>query len=453
MRKKTKVLIIDDDRTMTETLELRLQDWNYDTRNAHNGEQGQVLADSYNPDIVITDVVMPEVSGLELLRKLKAGNAARPVILITAQASVDMAVDAIKHGAQDFLTKPIDYQKLSAMLDATKDDIELREKSQRMSHRLERSGGDFGGLVGNSSKMREVFTLIEQVGSGDTSVIITGESGTGKELVARNVHRLSRRKDKPFVAINAAAIPETLIESELFGHEKGAFTGAVTSRSGCLEQADGGALFLDEIAEMPIAMQPKLLRVLEDRRVRRLGGKHEHAFDVRIISATNVDPQTAVREGKLREDLYYRLNVFTINVPALRSRREDIPLIAQSFIREFNKKHGTEVDAIREEPLKMLSEYPWPGNVRELRNVIERGVILARGSWIETPHLPAYVQSRDSVSSERITLPLGVSLADAERELILQTLKQTGDNKTEAARQLRIDVKTIRNRLRNYNGS
>src|SRR6185436_8976497 len=263
---------------------------------------------------------------------------------------------------------------------------------------------------------------------------INGESGTGKELAAKTIHQLSSRGKGPFVAINSAAIPETLIESEVFGHEKGSFTGAVATRAGCFELANTGTLFLDEIAEMPLVLQPKLLRVLEDGKVRRLGGDRELSFDVRVLAATNREPRSAVVDGKLREDLYYRLNVFTIVLPALRERRDDIPLIAQHFITLFNNKHHRTVEAMRDEALERLCSYAWPGNVRELRNVIERAVILAKGAWIETTDLPPYIRESLTTTTKKIVLSEGVTMADAERELIVRTLEQAGNNKAEAAR-------------------
>src|SRR6185436_9838154 len=382
-RRKTKVLIVDDEPAIREVLEMILQEWGYDVRLAVDGDEAKELVESYDPEIVISDVVMPQLSGLDLLRCLKAGNPSRPVILVTAHASIDLAVESMKQGAQDFITKPMDYPKLRAILKAAESDIETRQTSRKLTSQLERGSG-FGEFVGTSKAMREVYDLIQSLSSSDASAIITGESGTGKELAARTIHRLSKRADGPFIAVNSAAIPETLIESEVFGHEKGAFTGAVGTRPGCFELANGGTLFLDEIGEMPLQLQPKLLRVLEDGRVRRLGGKQEFEFDVRIIAATNQEPRTAIQEGRLREDLYYRLTVFTVHLPPLRDRKEDIPLLAQHFIGEFNKKHGTTVEALRDDSMDMLMTYSWPGNVREFRNVMERAMILSKGEWIES---------------------------------------------------------------------
>jgi DNA-binding NtrC family response regulator len=448
--RSTRILVVDDEAAMREVLQMRLQEWGFDICVAEDGLEGKELAESYDPDIVISDVIMPQISGMELLRSLKAGDPDRPVILVTAQGTVDLAVEAMKQGAQDFVTKPIDYTKLKMILQAAVQEMELRRESRQLSSQLERGAG-FADFVGTSKPMREIYDLISNVASSDASVIITGESGTGKELAARTIHELSSRSKGPFVAINASAIPENLMESEMFGHERGAFTGATGIQSGCFELANRGTLFLDEIAEMPISLQPKLLRVLEDRRVRRVGGSQEFTVDVRVLAATNKEPRNAVETGKLREDLFYRLNVFTVSLPPLRERKTDIPLLAQAFIREFNAKHNSHVESCKTDALELLKSYPWPGNVRELRNIMERAVILAKGSWIEPAHLPAYVLgSPASEPGSKIVLPIGVTAAEAEKELILRTLRLTGNNKAEAARQLGLDVKTIRNKLKIY---
>ena len=446
--RKMKILVVDDEEAMRLVLEMRLQEWGYDVRLAGDGLEAEEQVQTYDPDIVISDVVMPEISGLDLLRALKADRPERPIVLMTAQGSIDLAVEAMKQGAQDFVTKPLDHAKLRSILQATENDIELRRRSQRLLSQLDQ--GPCGDFVGSSKPMREVYNLLQSLSATDASAIITGESGTGKELAARTLHKLSNRAAGPFIAVNAAAIPENLMESEILGHEKGAFTGATGTRPGCFELANRGTLLLDEIAEMPVSLQPKLLRVIEDRRVRRLGGSHEFTVDVRVIAATNRDPWTAVEEGRLREDLYYRLNVFTVALPALRDRKSDIPLMTQHFIRECNRKHNTRVEGVREEALELLKDYQWPGNVRELRNVMERAVILARNSWIEVNHLPAYVLNPQAGPTSKIVLPVGVTAADAEKELILRTLQSAGNNKAEAARQLGLDVKTIRNKLKAY---
>ncbi len=444
-----RILVVDDEAAMREVLEMRLTEWGYRVTLAGTADEARLLAEREHPDAVISDVVLPGVSGLELLQTLKAGDRERPVLLITAYGSIDEAVEAMKLGAHDFLTKPIDYAKLQAALASLASEIARRSQVRRLDAALE-SGAEFAGLVGRSARMRAVFRLLEAVAASDAAVIICGESGTGKELVARAVHDLSRRSRGPFIALNVAAIPEGLAESELFGHEKGAFSGAVAARPGCFELAHGGTLFLDEITEMPGPLQTKLLRVLEGGSVRRVGGSRETRFDVRVAAATNREPLAAVEQGVLRRDLFYRLNVFTIALPALREREGDVTLLAQHFVRQFNSKHGTSVDGVGADAERLLRAYRWPGNVRELRNVIERAVILARSGWIEPNHLPPFLQGGAGEPAGAIVIPPGATAAEAERVLILETLRRVGNNKAEAARQLGMDVKTIRNKLKAY---
>ena len=448
--RKRKILIVDDDGGIRASLAVLLQKWGFEPLQASDATEATQIVEKQDPDIVITDVVMPEISGLELLRTLKAGDPNRPVLLMTAQGSIDMAVEAMKQGARDFLTKPLtDLPKLQSLLEDAERELEMRRKAKRLTARVESEGG-LGEFIGASKAMRDVFTLVESIAQRDVSVMITGESGTGKEVAARTIHRLSRRESKPFVAINAAAIPESLIESELFGHERGAFTGAVATRQGVFEQANGGTLLIDEIAEMPMALQPKLLRVLADGRVRRLGGNYEFEFDVRVLAATNRDPFKAIEDGRLREDLYYRLNVVPLALPPLRARADDIPVLAQHFINEFNTKHHLQILGTSDEAAAMLKAYSWPGNVRELRNVIERSVVLTKNEWIEEKDLPPYVRN-PALRAEKLVFSVGeTTVADAERTLILKTLEHAGQNKAEAARQLGVDVKTIYNKLKAY---
>lgn len=443
-----KVLVVDDEAALREVLTLRLQGWGYEVEAAADVGEAEARIEVGRPDVVVTDVVLPGITGLDLLRRLKRADADLPVILVTAHGGVDSAVEAMKAGAQDFLTKPIDYTTLHALLESTAAELRERQEAARLDAQL-RGGGVAARVVGQSRPMREVVETIELLAGSDASAIITGESGTGKEVVARAIHELSARRNGPFIAVNAAAIPEDLVESEVFGHEQGAFTGATRTREGCFEMADGGTLFLDEIAEMPARLQPKLLRVLEDGRARRLGGTREIAFDVRVLAATNREPAAAVRDGALREDLFYRLNVFALVLPPLRDRASDIPLLAQYFVGEFDRKHGMKVEGVRGETLELLMGYGWPGNVRELRNVIERAVIVARSGWIEPRHLPPYLRAR-SGGDATIRLPVGTTLAEAERTLILQTLERVDNNKAEAARQLGLDVKTVRSKLKAY---
>ena len=448
MKRRYTILVVDDEPSMREVLRLRLGQWGFEVAVAASASEAEALAAKASLDLVLCDVVLPDGSGLDLLPKLRGDSPPRPVIMITAHGSIDAAVEAVKRGARDFLTKPLDYTKLKAVLDDAVSEVEQRSSLKRLEETLAKGSG-LGPLIGNSKPMLELYELIGVLAGSDASALITGESGTGKELVAHAIHDRSRRASGPFVAVNAAAIPEGLMESELFGNEKGAFTGAVSARPGCFELANRGTLFLDEIAEMPAPLQPKFLRTLENGRVRRLGGATESAFDVRLLAATNRVPEEAVRDGLLRADLYYRLNVFTLVLPPLRERKEDVPLLVQHFVGLFNRKHGALVAGVRPDVLALLQNYPWPGNVRELRNVIERAVILTRAGWIELSHLPTYVRRPDD-AGEELRLPAGLTLAAAEKVLILQTLKEAGQNKAEAARRLGLDVKTIRNKLKQY---
>jgi transcriptional regulator with PAS, ATPase and Fis domain len=323
-----------------------------------------------------------------------------------------------------------------------------------VTRRKLRDTGSLGSLVGASKKMQEIFRLIEMVAPSTASVLITGASGTGKELVARTVHELSPRRNKPFVPINCAAIPETLIESEIFGHEKGAFTGALERRTGCFELAEGGTLLLDEIGEMPIGTQAKLLRVLEDRKLRRLGSKVETTVDVRVLAATNKVPEEAVARGELRNDLYYRLNVFNINMPPLREHKEDIPDLVQRLLAEMGEKHGRKVSAVSEAVINQFRNYSWPGNVREMRNTLERAIIVCEGALIETKHLPpGFGQAPVRISAEdpdSVHLGVGTTVEEAEKQLIIKTLEATNNNKTRAAEILGISLKTLHNKLKEY---
>ena len=449
--RKTRVLVVDDEPAVREVLEMLLQEWGFEVRLASDGVRGEELAGSYDPDIVISDVVMPQISGLDLLRSLKVGNPARPVVLVTAQGSIELAVEAMKQGAQDFITKPLDYPKLRSILEAAQKDIDLREESRKLSSQLERGAG-FCDFIGISKPMREVYELIQNLSSSDAFVIVTGESGTGKELVARSIHTLSARSSGPFIAINAAAIPETLMESEIFGHEKGAFTGAASRRQGCFELADTGTLLLDEIAEMPSLLQAKLLRAIEERAIRRLGSRKEISVDVRILAATNRSPEEAIQSGNLREDLLYRLNVFRIALPPLKDRKEDLPLLAQHLVTQLAEKHNRPARFLSSGAITALQFHAWPGNVRELRNVIERAVIICSGEQIERHHFAPYpIEQRVRLRDEdTITMPVGTPLEECERQMIMRTLQKTKNNKTRAAELLGISLKTLHNKLNLY---
>jgi len=445
MGRRRRVLVVEDEPAMREVLRMRIEPWGFEVAVAGTGGEARAACEAHPPDVVICDVVLPDGSGLDLLPALRGPQGLRPVVMITAHGTIDAAVEALKRGAADFLTKPLDYPKLRAVLDEILAEEDQRGSLRKLQEELDGDSG-LGPLVGTGKPMRDLFRMIRVLGGNEASTLITGESGTGKELVARAIHDLSARASGPFVAVNAAAIPEGLLESELFGNEKGAFTGAVAARAGCFELAHGGTLFLDEIAEMPLSLQPKILRAIESGRVRRLGAVRESVFNARLLAATNLAPEEALKEGRLRPDLYYRLNVFTLVLPPLRDRIEDLPLLAQHFVAQFNLKHGTGVEGLRPEARDLLQGYDWPGNVRELRNVMERAVILARQGWIEPSHLPPYL--RRPGGSAGLLLRPGLTMAEAERVVALAALKASGNNKAEAARRLGIDVKTLRSKLK-----
>ena len=446
------MLIVEDEPATRVGLTELVRTWGFTAASASDGQEALERITEFRPTIIISDLVMPRMGGLDLLRALASDGGEYTIVILTAQGTVETAVEAIKEGAYDYLTKPIEPQRLKILLDKIVERQDTLREVKVLRKQL-RDQGAFGQMVGSSSQMRKVYQTIEQAAPTSASVLIWGESGTGKELVAQTIHQLSPRNQLPFVPINCAAIPETLLESEIFGHEKGAFTGAFDRREGCFELADRGTLFLDEIAEMTPATQVKLLRVLQERKFRRLGGRQEQAVDVRVIAATNAVPADAVKSGKLREDLFYRLNVFAIELPPLRRRKEDLPLLIQGFLSEFNGRNRKAVSALDPAAMKALEQYNWPGNVRELRNVIERAVILCSGQFIEPKHLPPLVAA-PTVETVKPTLSLtpGTTVEEAENRLILMTLEHTRDNKTRAAEILGISLKTLHNKLNKLRG-
>ncbi|MFQ5526618.1 MAG: sigma-54-dependent transcriptional regulator [Thermoanaerobaculia bacterium] len=445
-----KVLVVDDEPAMREVLDLRLSRAGFEVETAEDGAEARDQTEQFEPDIVLSDVVLPDTTGVKLLEDLRKGDAERPVILMTGYATVDSAVEAMKHGAFDFLTKPLDYRQLEKTLDAAGRKIGRHQSARALERKLEEDGG-YHKFVGTSKGMREVYDVLRLLADNDASALITGESGTGKELAARTIHECGPRASEPFVAVNMAALPETLTERELFGHVRGAFTGAAKTQGGLFESADGGTIFLDEISEMPMTLQPTLLRVLEEGAVRKLGSSKSKQVDVRILAATNIEPDTAIQSKKLRQDLFFRLGVFTVDLPPLRERRDDLPLLAHAFVRQFNRKHGTRVEGIEGAALQKFQEYHWPGNVRELRNFMERAVILAKSGWIQAQHLPAFLREQSNgASQDQIALPAGSTVAEAEKILILETLKRMDNNRSKTARALGVTVRTIRNKLRQY---
>ncbi len=449
-----RVLIVDDEEAARHGLSELVSGWGYETAIAGDGQEAVEIVERFAPLVIITDVIMPRLDGFGLLARIKEDRPETAVILLTGQGSVEAAIRSVKdEGAFYYFEKPIDMRKLQLVLRKAAEYGAARRENELLRRQL-RQYGAFGEMVGNSEVMREIYTLIEQVAPSAVSVLVTGESGTGKEMVARTIHKLSPRASQPFIAINCAAVPETLMESELFGHEKGAFTGAVDRRIGCFELSNSGTLLLDEVAEMPISLQPKLLRVLEDKKVRRLGSTKEVFTDARVIAATNKEPYKAVEEGLLREDLLYRLNVITIKLPPLREHREDIPLLAQHMVEELSQRHHKPAKVISVEALDALLEYHWPGNIRELRNVIERAVVICPDEQIEKLHLPPrMIGQKASLTTDAVMIPIGMPLDEVERRVILSTLARTDHNKTRTAETLQISLKTLHNKLKAYRES
>ena len=445
---RVRILLVEDDAAARVGFRQLLASWGYTVEAATDGEDALAMVPGFRPDIVLTDLVMPKLDGLGLLRALQQEGSGITTVILTAQGTVDTAVEALKQGAYDYLAKPVDFQRLRILLDK----IIERQATLREVNALRRQlreHGSFGSMIGASAPMREVYRLIEQAAPTTASVLVTGESGTGKEMVAQTIHRLSPRASAPWVPLNCAAIPETLLESELFGHERGAFTGAIERQAGCFELAHRGTLFLDEIAEMTPSTQVKLLRVLQERSFRRLGGRVEQSVDIRVVAATNADPAAAVRKGTLREDLYYRLNVVGIHLPPLRERKDDLPLLLDTFIREFSAQNARTVTGVSPAARRALDEYDWPGNVRELRNVIERAMIVAAGRLIEIGDLPPLGRVLLSAPAGERLEP-GMTVDDVERRLIMLTLDHTGNNKTRAAELLGISLKTLHNKLNRF---
>jgi DNA-binding NtrC family response regulator len=445
-----RILVADDEENSREGLASILSGWGYEVAVAAEGQEALKRALDFQPAVTVADLVMPGMDGLVLLKSLRAELPSSPVILLTGHGTIDSAVSAVKEGAYDYLTKPVDLGRMRLVLDKAVEQADVLREVTLLRRQLTQSRG-LGPLIGSSPEMQHVYRLIELAAETSAPVLILGESGTGKELAARTVHQLSARRSGPFVAVNCAAIPETLLESELFGYEKGAFTGALGRRAGYFELADSGTAFLDEIAEMTPALQAKYLRTLQDGSVRRLGGQNQIQVDVRVIAATNQDPLRAIKEGKFREDLYYRLNVFNIPIPPLRQRKSDIPLLVDAFVNEFSEKYGRRITGVDDEALARLGQYSWPGNVRELRNWIERAVVSSGGDRIAAEHIaPLPGATAEAPPSDAVTVPVGVTVDEAERQLVMRTLASVGNNRTRAADILGMSAKTLYNKLKRY---
>ncbi|HTT33451.1 MAG TPA: sigma-54 dependent transcriptional regulator [Methylomirabilota bacterium] len=454
LERKDRILIVEDEDNARKGYEQLLQRWGYDVLGVATAEEVLAKFASYQPDTLIADVELPGMNGLDLLKQLGPELHDVPAIIITGKGSEERAVAAIEAGAFWYIEKPLKGPVLHALLDRALSKARDTRNLVVLQRQL-RESGRLGDLVGASKPMQEVMRIVEMAAPSSASVLITGETGSGKEIVARTIHKLSPRAGGPFVAINCSAIPETLMESEIFGHERGAFTGAAERRVGCFELADSGTLLLDEIGEMPAPTQAKLLRVLEDRKVRRLGSKTETPVDVRVLAATNKDPEQAVGNGQLRQDLYFRLNVFHIHLPPLRDHKDDIPILVEHILRDVNAKHGKHVRGIGAEVLDIFMGHTWPGNIRELRNVLERAAIMSEKDLITRACLPGEfgkTAAKGPSDLSTIKFPVGTTVDAMERELILQTLNATGNNKTRAAELLGISLKTLHNKLKEYGG-
>ncbi|UJR87095.1 sigma-54-dependent transcriptional regulator [Sandaracinus amylolyticus] len=473
MREKKQILIADDEANLRRVLGAQLQRDGYDVLMAEDGEQALATLADHHVDVVISDLRMPKLDGMQLLKRITASQPELPVIIITAHGTVDTAVEALKLGAFDYVTKPFDRTEFKNVVDKASRTAELRQREGEMAER---------GLIGQSPAMLSIYSVIEKVADTPSTVLITGESGTGKELIARALHEKSSRHDKPFIRVNCAAIPRDLIESELFGYEKGAFTGAVTSKPGRFELADGGTLFLDEIGEIPVNMQVKLLRAIQEQEFERVGGIKTIEVDVRLIAATNRDLAQEIKEQRFREDLYYRLNVVQMRLPPLRERQGDIPLLVEHFVKRFRERlKKSRVVGVSENAMEVLLAHPWPGNIRELENVIERAMLFCDGERIDVGDLPPDLRTVPSSSPGSHAAPASARRAEAahddeededlgeeptasgeiglkelvreaaakvERELIVRALQQTGGNVTHTARLLKISRKSLQTKMK-----
>jgi two-component system response regulator AtoC len=452
------ILVIDDENLIRWSMKQKLESWNFQALEASTIQQALLKLQTEPPDLVTLDIKLPDGSGIDLLRKIREDFPQLPVILITAFGAVDVAVQALKMGAYDFIEKPINFEKLENVVRNALEASALKTQVAQVNKTI-RSRFSVDNIIGKSKEITEVINMIRRLAqAGASTLLVQGESGTGKELVSRALHYESPRRDKPFVALNCAAIPETLIETELFGYEKGAFTDAKTLKRGVFEMADGGTVFLDEISEMHLNLQSKFLRVLEDQTFRRVGGVKDISVDVQVVASTNRNLELAVKEGKFREDLYYRLTVVPILIPLLRNRAVDIPLLVDHFIHRYNQQFRKNVKGAKPEALKLMMEYLWPGNVRELKNAIERAMILADGEYLEVALLP--IRISDPASNQTVVraagdfivkLPRGgAELEQIEKELISQALEYANQNKTKAAKLLKISRDTLRYKVKKY---
>src|SRR6476661_5703191 len=433
---------------MTDWLKVLLEHAGFEVRTALIGTRGEELFRMWKPDAVVTDMMLPDVDGIELVRKFKQIDEEAEVIVITGQGNIPRSVEAVKAGAFDFLEKPVDAERLLDKLEKAIKQKALMDENEQLKAKLQ-DRYKFQNVIGKSKKMQELFELIESVAASEANILIQGENGTGKELIANAIHYNSKRLKGPFIKINCAAIPKDLIESELFGYKKGAFTGATLDKEGLLEMAEGGSLLLDEIGEMPPYLQTKLLRVLQEREYRPIGSERIVHVDFRLICATNIDLDMALRDGRLREDLYFRINTITLRVPPLRERTEDIPLLCEHFLEKYRHRHQRNVKSIAPAAYHVLIRHRWPGNVRELENVIERGVLVAKGTEITVNDLPESLRSESTTAAEFV-IPPHRTLAEIEKMAILQTLQRTNWNKQEAAQILGLYRPTLYSKMKKH---
>ena len=446
------VLIVDDERNIRSGLSIAFEDEDFDTLEAENGEVAWNIINKKSVDLVITDLRMPVLSGYDLLKRISSTFPTLPVIVLTGHGTIEDAVKAMQDGAIDFFTKPVDLDHIILTARKALQNSKILEQNRRLTEEittLKQKVQARGTIIGKSEKLTKMMSLIEQVAPTRASVLVTGESGVGKELVADALHRLSDRKDGPFIKVHCASLSSNLLESELFGHEKGAFTGAVSQKKGRFELADGGTIFLDEIGEIDSATQVKILRVLQEREFERVGGTETIKVDVRIVAATNRDLLEEVKKGNFREDLFYRLNVVHIEVPPLRERKEDIPLLMSSFLEEFNREDNRAIEGFSPAARKAMYAYSWPGNIRQLRNTIESAVVTCRGKVIDTGDLPEQIVAENRAGE--VSIRLGVTLSEAERTVIMSTLDFCEGNKTKASEMLGIGRKTLHRKLEEYN--
>lgn len=447
---KRSILICDDEKNIRSGLAMAMELEGYESIEATDGQDAWDKINKMGVDLVITDLRMPRMSGEDLLRKIIGAYPRMPVIILTGHGTIETAVEAMRSGAVDFFTKPVDLDRLSLVVRKALSDTDLYAEHERLKEEVQqlRARNRYDRIIGKSQKMVELMDTVSQVAPTKASVLITGESGVGKELVADAIHELSNRSKGPFIKVHCAALTASLLESELFGHEKGSFTGAVKEKKGRFELADGGTIFLDEIGEIDAQTQVKLLRVLQERQFERVGGEKLISVDVRIVCATNRDLPKEIEKGNFREDLYYRLNVVHLDVPPLRERKDDIPLLMTSFLQQFNQENGRSIEAFSNQARRAILAYEWPGNIRELRNCIESAVVLARTSVIEVDDLPSHIGKAQNTGS--VSLEVGITLAEAEKQLIISTLASCAGNKTKAAEVLGIGRKTLHRKLQEY---